>query len=348
MTPATEPLAPPVRGQTRIGGDVRRVLFYGKSMARSACSPALQSALREHGIEVRWRNLARWRRWFGRRGAEWLARREFARYRPDLVFVFWRDLPRPLLEDFRRRARVLSWCEEPLFDLDDAMLDYFALFDVVCMSNPGRFAAMRARGLDNMLFAMSGFATDFHRPLPPAAPVRDVAFIGTPGLHTSRVEFLARVAERYDVEVFGRGWERHAARFPRLRLGGTVEPPGYARVCATSRIVLGINEVNDDPYYFSNRTFLTLACRGFHLTHYVPRLENVFERGVHLDWFADEDEALERIAYWLPRDQERARVAEQGHRLVLARHRYYDRVTQILDRLRTGRRDEPLLEVERA
>jgi len=47
-------------------GEVRRVLFFGKSMARTRCSAALVAALREHGLAVRWRNLATLRRWTGR------------------------------------------------------------------------------------------------------------------------------------------------------------------------------------------------------------------------------------------------------------------------------------------
>ena len=49
---------------------------------------ALVDALREHGLQVRWRNLARWRRWFGRERSLSMARREFQRYKPDLVFAF--------------------------------------------------------------------------------------------------------------------------------------------------------------------------------------------------------------------------------------------------------------------
>jgi Glycosyl transferases group 1 len=317
-------------------GDARRVLFYGKSMSRTRCSGALISALREHGLDVRWRNLATMRRWVGRPMSLRLARREFARYRPDLVFVFFRDLPYSLLAEFRKTARVVLWCEEALEDLDRSVIDYFALADVVCMSNPARFSWLQEHGLDNMMFSMSGFSPDYHRPARPQPPRRDVAFIGGPGRHGQRASFLSRISERFDTEIFGQHWDRWTPYYGNLRVRGQINPRGYAKVCATSRIVLGINEVNDDAYYFSNRTFLTLACGGFHLTHYVPQLERVFRDGEHLVWFRDQDEAIEKIESWLTRHEQRAQVAAAGHDFAMKHHRYYHRISRVLQILREG------------
>ena len=88
-------------GVSRLG-PVRRVLFLGKSMSRTRCTGALVDSLRRHGVEVRWRNLVTLRRWFGAQIANKLVRAEFRSYKPDVVFVFFRDLPQPL----RDRAEV--------------------------------------------------------------------------------------------------------------------------------------------------------------------------------------------------------------------------------------------------
>lgn len=329
------PAVPPRLKASRLG-PVRRVLFYGKSMSRTRCTGALVEALREQGVEVRWRNLATWRRWFGSNLATKMARAEFQRFKPDTVFVFFRDLPALLASEFSREARIVIWCEEALESLDGSIVDYFQLADVVCMSNPARFHWLRERGLDNMAFLMSGFAPRFHHPAPAQKKRRDVAFIGGPGRRGQRATFLARVAERFDTEVFGMHWDRWPHLTGKLRVRSAVKNRGYAKVCATSRIVLGVNEVNDDDYYFSNRTFLTLACGGFHLTHYVPKLENVFRHGEHLAWFHDDDEALEQIDYWLQRDDERAAVAAGGHAEAMEHHRYEHRVARVLHWLQNG------------
>lgn len=329
-------------------GAARRVLFVGKSMSRTRCSGALVDALRRHGLDVRWRNLVTLRRWFGVQIAHKLIRAEFRSYKPDVVFVFFRDLPQLLLSEFRPNARIVVWCEEALEQLDSSVIDYFRLADLVCMSNPARFPWLREQGLENMAFLMSGFAPRYHRPLPPRPPERDVAFIGGPGRRGQRASFLAEVARNFDTEVYGRHWDRWSAQHPKLPARGLVNNRGYAKICATSRIVLGVNEVNDDAYYCSNRTFLTMACGAFHLTHYVPQLENVFRDGEHLAWYRDQDEALAKIAEWLPRDDERARVAADGHAEVNQHHQYYHRVARILHWLEHGlpREDQQLLPSE--
>lgn len=329
------PSLAPSRLRERLG-PVRRVLFFGKSMSRSRCTGALVDALERHGVEVRWRNLVTLRRWFGTRLANRMAQAEFRRYRPDVVFVFYRDLPVVLADEFRRSARLVIWCEEALEVLDGSIVDYFQLADLVCMSNPARFSWLRERGLDNMAFLMSGFSPRYHRASPVQPKVRDVAFIGGPGRRGQRAEFLAEVSKRFHTDVFGMHWERWRELHPGLRIHRPVDNRGYAKICATSRIVLGVNEINSDDYYFSNRTFLTMACGAFHLTHYVPRLENVFRHGEHLAWYRDEADALRQIEHWLPRVEERTRIAAGGHAEVMQHHQYYHRVARILQWLQVG------------
>ncbi|MFK7742158.1 MAG: glycosyltransferase [Planctomycetota bacterium] len=334
-------------GSPRLG-PAKRVLFIGKSMSRTRCSGALVDALRRHGVDVRWRNLVTYRRWVGRQGANRMIRSEFRRYKPDVVFVFFRDLPQVLAAEFRRTARIVVWCEEALVVLDSSVVDYFRNADLVCMSNPARFPWLREHGLDNMAFLMSGFSPRFHKPVPKREPVRDIAFIGGPGRRGQRASFLAEIAKHFDTEVFGRHWKRWGSQHRNLRTNGLVDNKAYAKICATSRIVLGVNEVNDESYYCSNRTFLTMACGAFHLTHYVPDLEKIFTDGEHLAWYHSEQDAIDKIAEWLPRADDRARVAAGGHAEVMQYHQYYHRVSRILHWLEHGlpREDQELLPSE--
>ena len=326
---------PRLRDAGRLG-PARRIMFFGKNMSRTRCTGALVDSMRRHGVDVRWRNLVTLRRWFNSGIANRLARAEFHRYRPDTVMVFNCDLPPQLAEEFRETARLVVWCEEPLVTIEPSLIRYFSLADLVCLSNPTRVPLLREHGLDNLAFLMSGFSPRFHRPSSARKVVRDVAFIGTPGRFGQRAEILARVAKEFRTEVFGLHWKRWPQHCGDLKVSKPIANREYAKVCASSRIVLGVNEVNEDPCYFSNRTFLTLACRGFHLTHYVPELEKVFKDGEHLAWFHGPDDVCERIAHWLPRTEERARIAAVGQAEVLQKHQYFHRVDRILQWLRTG------------
>jgi hypothetical protein len=137
----------------------------------------------------------------------------------------------------------------------------------------------------------------------------EVAFVGTayhptdaPRDFDARASLLRRVAARHELKIWG--LQRYPFTRQRLGRGATIiEWPAYnadlVRICRSTRIVLGINLINSVELYFSNRTFLTLAAGGFHLTHYVPGLETMFENHKHLVWFHAEDECLDLIDHYL-------------------------------------------------
>jgi hypothetical protein len=141
-----------------------------------------------------------------------------------------------------------------------------------------------------------------------------VAFVGNVrhgrGGRHPRERLLRAVSREFPLTVWG---VQGAGAVRGLRvLEWPVHGPDLVRVCRASAIVLGINQVNTVDGYFSSRTFLTLAAGGFHLTHYVPGLETMFENHRHLVWFHDDDECLELIRHYLPRGPQRARIARAG------------------------------------
>ncbi len=312
---------------------VQRVMFFGKNMSRTRATFGLVEALRDHGVHVKWLNMATLRRWCGRRGSIRHARAVFRRYQPDLVFVFCRDLPVELLDEFRSEVAVALWVEESLQDISATSLDYFAKAHAVFLTNPSKIEGLREHGIEHAAFSMEGFSDSFHYALPTRRAKRDLVFIGGPGPEGRRARFLSEVARHFPLEIYGHGWKPWLRRFPDLRVHGPVKPPGYRRLCSESRIMLGLNQVNQDSLYFSNRTILTLACRGFHLTHYVPDLEQVFTDGEHLAWFRDLDHCLEQIDSYLRRPLDRAWIAKAGHDLVHCEHRFGSRIERILKRL---------------
>ncbi len=312
----------------------RRVLFFGKSMSRTKATSGLVEALRGEGLEVCWINIAKQRRWLGRAMAWRRAEHRFERFDPDLVFVFCRDLPRPLLERFAPRVPVLMWLEEPIDRIDEGYAEYMRLVHAVFMTNPACIPWLFDCGIRHVGFTLEGFSPTWHYPLDPAPPqTRDLVFIGGPGRDGVRAHFLAQLAEHSPLEIYGKGWDSWRRHYPVLDIHGPVRPRAYRKLCATSRIVLGINQINDDPLYFSNRTLFTLACRGFHLTHYVPKLETVFHDAEHLAWYEDVDTCLHRIEHYLARPAERDRIARDGCELVHREHRFQHRIREILDRL---------------
>jgi hypothetical protein len=316
-------------------------MFFGKNMSRSRATGGLVEALRNHELEVKWINIATLRRWIGRDLAIRSVRRAFERFDPDIVFVFCRDLPFPLLKEFSASATTVVWVEEPLEKIAEDYVDYLAEANAVFITNPSKLQWLRSRGIHHAAFVLEGFSSTYHYPVEGADYRRDVVFIGGPGREGKRAAFLSRIAEKHDLEICGCHWGEWATLYPNLRIRGPVRPPGFRQLCATSRIVLGLNQVNGDSLYFSNRTFLTLACRGFHLTHYVPGLERVFKDREHLAWYTDLEDCLEKVDYYLANESERKRVAEAGCEYVRSAHRFDSRIQYILHTLRAGVVEQP-------
>jgi spore maturation protein CgeB len=86
---------------------------------------------------------------------------------------------------------------------------------------------------------------------------------------------------------------------------------------------------------------------SFLLSEHCPDLENVFERGEHLDWFNEPEECVEKVRYYLDNPAERETIAETGSEYV---HRNYsweniiDRILAIVNDERTDEVPHPTLD----
>ena len=178
----------------------------------------------------------------------------------------------------------------------------------------------RRLGFKNVYHLWEGCDPEVHQYIESDLPGYqcDVAFIGTN--KAGRQRLLTQIKKRgFQLKIWGSAsWPSNLPY-----QGELVGTEDFARVCSGARIVLGLNDNNAIADYFSDRTFLTLACRGFHLTSYVPGLEKWFINKEHLvwfnigrGWFHRYDECLDLIDYYLDRSGERAGIAEAGQKHV--------------------------------
>jgi hypothetical protein len=179
------------------------------------------------------------------------------------------------------------------------------------------------------------------RPFPAAAYRADVAFVGNiyhpakdPDIARERQYLLKSIQARYDLKVWGaqgdpRARHKWGSRYPVIAWPAHHEE--LVRICRSSGVMLGINLLNNVELYFSNRTFLTLACGGFHLTHYVPGLETMFANEKHLVWYRSQDECLELIEFYLSRPRARRRIAAAGRDWVRRRYSMTRQVNRIVE-----------------
>jgi spore maturation protein CgeB len=175
----------------------------------------------------------------------------------------------------------------------------------------------------------------------------EVAFVGTvfnsnrdkncssknnKNIYRARQRLLKRINKAFHLKIWGpqirESREKWGSNYP------AIEWPAYneelVKICRESDIILGINSVNSVELYFSNRTYITLASGGFHLTQYVPGLEKMFENCRHLVWFHSDAECLDLINYYLKRPDQRKKIAREGQRWVRKKYSMKRQINKIL------------------
>jgi len=327
-----------------------RILVVGPAFAPWDLGTYVREILDRRGIATRTYAYAVGRHADIQRGL----RRACREFRPDLLFGLKLDriAPETLRAVRRAGTRVLLWLVDYVAPSPPTWLRRGVReCDAVFVTGKGFVPELRALGSAPVHWVLEGV----HLPAFPAIDVgaaqrrlfgSDVAFVGSV-YHPSpdseafraRARLLRAVAARHDLKVWG------PQRYPgtRRRLGGRltlIQWPAYnhdfVRVCRSARIVLGINLVNSIELYFSNRTFLTLAAGGFHLTHYVPGLETLFRNHDHLVWFRSQAECLELIAHYLARPAQARAIAERGRAYVRRRFAMTGQVRRILRLMDAG------------
>lgn len=294
-----------------------RIVFFAKQHKRTGHTGQMERAMRSLGHDVLRVDRRRYERLMGRRAAWALIRRRVLAFRPDLVLVFSFDLPAEHLQELRSVAKTASFFDDCPRELSPRIVAAARASDVWFMTNRGQIPLyQREVGITPVPALGACDPTDHHPVEPVARYASDVAFIGKPNPTGGRVELMRLLAKHHDLKVYGPGW-REAGFQPTL---DDVYPRQYREICSSARIMLGIDLRDDVDLYFSNRTWITLGCRGFLLTRHVPNLEEILTDGEHCAFFTSPEHALEQVARYLADEPARRRIAEAGYRYA---HEHY-------------------------
>ncbi len=173
-----------------------------------------------------------------------------------------------------------------------------------------------------------------HHPLDDCAKDVDVAFVGA--WSPWRDEIIARVFEvTEDIALYGHSWLRKS-RLPKKLLrkihrGDLILGTELNVLYNRARVVL--NADRTVRLGLNMRYFEVLATRACLLTDEAAELGEHFVDGEHLSVYRDHAQMQQRLRWLLEHDDERARIAERGHREVLLRHSCDHRVRALLAEL---------------
>jgi len=169
------------------------------------------------------------------------------------------------------------------------------------------------------------------RPVPDTQPLfgSDVSFIGS-GYDPSRAQLLLKVAKKYDLKVWGPGWDKW--RKDINWQARSVEGEDFAAVCSSSKISLGINpdRAKGGSTYTSDRTWMVILGGGFYLGQGTPGLTEMLREGDHCAWYTDVDSCLKKIGYYLENSASRERIRREGQVFVRQHHTYDQRIENLL------------------
>lgn len=309
-----------------------RVLIIG-SDNRWRMEKGVERALRRAGHKTRLIDDRRARRLIGHKLTQRWALSQTRFFKPDFVF-----LSKCQALDLATVEQVIAGRETSMWYHDPPSYKNIKRPDIAHIAAVGRMSKT---------FFISGFVPEWKalglpaKFLPSAADAElgprkydkrsasDVAFIGT-GYDASRARFLMKIAKKFDVKVWGPGWEEWRKQLPWN--GGGVYGPAFARVCSSSKILLGINPViaKGATNYSSDRAWMVIHAGGLYLGQATHGVTSLLMEGDHCAWYTDYDSCIERIAYYLKNSATRERVRRQGQHFVSEYHTFDQRIHNLL------------------
>lgn len=172
----------------------------------------------------------------------------------------------------------------------------------------------RAVGHEQVYWLPLAAAPDVHRDhgLP---RIYDVGFVGNIALGhrgTPRARRLKLLADRFHTNDFYRPYM----------------PEEVGQVYSQSRIVFNCSIAGD----VTMRLFEGTACGALVLTDRVANgLDELFDVGREIVVYRDDDDLLEKVAYYLAHEEEREAIARAGQRRTLTEHTYPHRMARLLE-----------------
>ncbi len=135
------------------------------------------------------------------------------------------------------------------------------------------------------------------------------------------------------LKVWGAGWQKESCK---KILGNPDYFCGYLPngqlpdLCASAKIILGIQCDDSSVTQTSMRPYEVLGCGGFHLTQWTKATVNIFQDNKHLTTARTKEEAVDKIKYYINHPSERLKIAKQGREFVYKYHTYEQRVRDIV------------------
>ncbi len=253
---------------------------------------------------------------------------------PDVILVTKANwLRRQAIETLRSRtkATVINFYPDGPFHAPNASRALFAAlaaYDQVFTFSHAFIPRLMALGAKPS-FLPFAWDPEMHPPLAPDRAIfADVSFVGN--WSSERAAWLESIAN-HRLEIWGH-WHHLRARSPLRPHLRNVIPYEREMVDAMGRGAINLNLIQVFANGHNMRTFEAPGCGVFVLSRRTPELLDLFAEGEEMACFETPLELREKIRHYLDRPDERARIAEAGHRRCQG-ETYVERCREILHAL---------------
>lgn len=172
------------------------------------------------------------------------------------------------------------------------------------------YARAGVRQAERLAFARDPMMQSPVRPMD--RPEFDAVFVGN--LDDERVRWLAPVAARYRLAIFGQHTQKAVPRTSAVSRA-TFLPAAYAQRLADSlsrgAAALNIMRIQNRRSH-NMRSFESPASGAFTLSQWTEELETMFRDGEEVVFARDPAEMAEKVGHWLARPRERNIIAQAG------------------------------------
>jgi spore maturation protein CgeB len=257
------------------------------------------------------------------------------------LFSLYTDQFEPaVVDELRRYTKTICFFHDDTWRVDYSRFwaKHFDFFTTPDFYGEHKY---RQIGLSNAIYFPFGCNENISRNL--EIPKKyDVSFVG--GWHPYREWLIKKIKKAgIKVEVFGYGWPN-----------GEIDQEGMIRVFNESRINLNLtNSSSWDVRYLASslraiksslrskktieqlkaRIFEVNGCNAFQLSYFVEGLANCYEIDKEIAVYADVNDLIDKIKFYLAHDELRESIAQAAYSRTIRNHSFAQRFNVVFHRM---------------
>ncbi|GAQ94589.1 spore maturation protein CgeB [Thermodesulfovibrio aggregans] len=264
--------------------------------------------------------------------------------KPDFILITKDEIDIEVLSECKKYTKLIQWYPDPV--IPEWLIPYVKTVDLFFTMSEGLVEKFKKYN-SNTFWLTQAFEPDFFKIKEITDNdikkySSDITFIGNLG---SKPQYLPRrkalmkvLNERFNLKWWGPPLPKKIKTIPlifgklgRAYGGEFVYNETFAKVCKLSKIFLAFDSMPHIRKSMSARMYTAVGCGAFYMCQYVQGIEEVLIPDKEIVTFNDYDEMIDKIRFYLPKEDLRKKISKAGQERVLREHTYEVRIKQMIE-----------------